>query len=119
MEKRMIGQIHRGGIVEYPTEDELEVIKTWEGDYNELMRYVEKLWAYPEYFNSKRSEDEQTDAPQMWWWVSTGGWSGNEELIGALQSNQMFWLLHWVSSRRGGHYEFEVRIREAVGVHTN
>lgn len=120
MEKRMIGQIHRGGIVEYPTEDELEVIKAWksEDDYNALLEYVESMWAYPTYANSEIVGSE-TGEPQRQWWFSTGGWSGNEEIIGALMANQTFWLLHWVSSRRGGHYEFETRAREAAGVHTN
>ena len=43
------------------------------------------------------------------WHVSTGGWSGHEDVISALRDNLMFWMLSWVSSTRGGHYVFETR----------
>lgn len=38
----------------------------------------------------------------------TGGWSGNEEVIGALQQNTFFWILFWQKSLRGGHYYFRI-----------
>ena len=45
--------------------------------------------------------------------VSTGGWSGNEDLIRALQENFYFWQTAWRCSERGGHYEFEFQVGEA------
>ena len=38
----------------------------------------------------------------------TGGWSGNEDVIGALHRNFLFWSLFWEKSTRGGHYYFKL-----------
>lgn len=37
--------------------------------------------------------------------LHTGGWSGNEEIIGILQDT-FFWFFHWHKHERGGHYYF-------------
>jgi len=68
-------------------------------DWNELLRYCQKLWRYPDYVQ----ENERR------WEFHTGGWSGNESIIEALQDNGLFWILCWVMSSRGGHFVFEVR----------
>jgi len=44
----------------------------------------------------------------------TGGWSGNEEVIDALQQN-FFWFLFWEKSLRGGHYYFRIEHPERFG----
>jgi hypothetical protein len=87
---------------EYPTEAELEEIKTWDytKGWHELLRRVVSIWWGGEYYFAQHGEHH--------WCVSTCGWSGNEEIIEALQSNYLFWSLCWVSSRRGGHYIFKV-----------
>ena len=38
----------------------------------------------------------------------TGGWSGNEDVIEALQQNLMFWSLFWEKTMKGGHYYFKI-----------
>lgn len=38
--------------------------------------------------------------------ISTGGWSGHETIISALEGT-FFWFLYWQESKRGGHYKFE------------
>ncbi len=38
----------------------------------------------------------------------TGGWSGNEDVIGALRRNHLFWGMFWQKSERGGHYYFRI-----------
>jgi hypothetical protein len=85
----------------YPTEELLETIRNWpwQQGFNGLMELVKRNWNWSDMMFCK---EEDTYS------ISTGGWSGNESLVHAMQENQMFWGLCWVSSRRGGHYEFEV-----------
>jgi len=109
----------------YPTEDTLKEIETWDyrRGFHGLMKFVQKAWNYPNYWSE---EEEWYDAIKpdgsMWkrqktlYRISTGGWSGNGMLIEAMEGNWMFWNLCWVSSRRGGHYEFDVRVIETAGV---
>ena len=92
---------------EYPDPREMRTIRVWKftkpGSFEEFMEYVRttgKYWC--------------DSHPFGWWqrgrtyWVSTGGWSGNEEILSAMQSNFMFWATSWVSVRRGGHYVFTI-----------
>lgn len=85
----------------YPTEEALDLVKGWghEDGFVELLETVGQIWKYPDYFECKGPGQYE---------ISTGGWSGNEDLIEALQGNAMFWLCCWVQSTRGGHYIFEV-----------
>jgi hypothetical protein len=85
----------------YPTEAALECVRKWSyKDPAGMLAFVRSLWAYAEcgYWSQQDAIYE----------VSTAGWSGNEDLIGAMRANRMFWTLCWLSSRRGGHYEFEI-----------
>ena len=87
----------------YPEQQELFTIEKWDAkDLHGLMGYVESLWHWAQYFN--RHEDTYI--------LHTGGWSGNEEIIGALMRNQMFWMFNWEQSRRGGHYIFSSMNKE-------
>ena len=93
----------------YPTEEMLEKIEKWdagEGSYNDLMKFIKPHWKYSfeGYWSENEYEDDGTEYS-----ISTGGWSGNEDIIHALQSNWMFWSLYWMQSRRGGHYIFKVK----------
>ena len=83
----------------YPTEDTLNLIRDWKStDGIGLLNFIKDIWYFTYYISNKENM----------WSLSTGGWSGNEDIIGAMTDNNMWWTLHWVSSRRGGHYEFEV-----------
>ena len=94
----------------YPTEEYLDTIKRWsfQDDWHELMSFVELGWSYPDMFMSTETTD-MFDDPVISYDLSTGGWSGNEDIIDALMSNQMFWLMCWCISKRGGYYQFQVR----------
>ena len=92
----------------YPTGDTLVAIHKWDfkgESHRELMEFVEEAWRDYGPFDSEQSEDT------ILYSIATGGWSGNESLVGALMDNTIFWALCWMSSSRGGQYEFEVKKR--------
>lgn len=85
----------------YPDEDELSAIRAWPCyDFLALLQFVRELWKYSDcgYWAQDGNKFR----------ISTAGWSGNEDLIGAMRENFAFWSMCWQSFRRGGHYEFEV-----------
>lgn len=102
----------------YPSEAELEKICTWDwGDFTDwadrltaFMAYVKERWNYVEWGwrEGVAEGDEFLDFEigRRCWRISTGGWSGNEDLIDAMKANTMFWTLTAWSWRRGGHYVF-------------
>jgi hypothetical protein len=90
----------------YPTEEELKKIREWDivrGDPIQLMNYVRSIW-----WHARQLWREIKTVDEMDYDISTGGWSGNEDLIGALSDNQIFWTAYWHSSTRGGKYQFIV-----------
>lgn len=85
----------------YPEKHELRKIRDWDyKDFAGLIDYIEERWYAGDlgYFRRGRK----------YIYLSTAGWSGNESIIGALIDNTMFWTVCWVSSKRGGHYKFEI-----------
>ncbi len=87
----------------YPTEETLAHIRKWPvTDLHGLFDYISWAWCYPQFW-----EEEAVPGFRMIQ-CSTGGWSGNEDLIGALQENSVAWLLSWYQSTRGGHFVFKL-----------
>ena len=89
----------------YPREEELITIKEWdllEKPVIGLLNYVKELWEYDDRF-------ALTGKKVLRLYLSTGGWSGNEDIIAALQQNFLFWSMCWVKHIRGGHYWFEIK----------
>ena len=86
---------------DYPTEEELQRIKEWDyNDFTGLMDFIYNIWNYADCGYWAQTENMYE--------ISTGGWSGNEDIIQAMKENTMFWMMCWGMSRRGGHYLFEV-----------
>jgi hypothetical protein len=86
----------------YPTEMALERIRTWPySDPHGWFEFVSELWWM-------RAWGVRSNKPGEYLF-STGGWSGNEDIIGAMQENWILWSTTWMQSNRGGHYVFEVR----------
>ena len=89
----------------YPCEHFLKEISEWDFEkksVNEFLELLRSLWKYEgfdfdffsHYFNCFN--------------LRTGGWSGNEAIIQAMQENRIFWAMCWQESRRGGHYKFDL-----------
>lgn len=92
----------------YPTEETLKQIEEWpHKNYSELMEYVRETWWHPDLCDGPYNDLNNTT--KNTWRLSTGGWSGNEEIVGAMMNNNMFWLMCWEQSRRGGHYTFTIQ----------
>lgn len=93
----------------YPTEEMEKAITAWPYQRcRELMECIRKAWHFGDWGWSESDEVVDGETVRRYT-ISTGGWSGNETLIGALQENRMFWMLCWQQSRRGGHYIFEIK----------
>ena len=108
----------------YPTEEALEVIRKWDfadetnHEIHNLLDFVQRLWSYPDrfcwYSTAYSKEYTKPDMSGKYkvkyrkLYLSTGGWSGNESVIDALQDNFMFWAMCWAKTERGGHYWFEI-----------
>jgi len=86
----------------YPDDNELKTIEEWDvlkSNVSGLLDFIVDRW---------RWADRQIIRDENKVELHTGGWSGNEEILGALRANLMFWTLCWMKSERGGHYWFEI-----------
>ena len=95
----------------YPEENDFELIKNWDiHDPRGVFEFLQEIWWAADWgFHIKRGRDYNYK------WVmrinmSTGGWSGNEEIISVMKET-MLWMLYWTNNRRGGHYTFEIPIK--------
>lgn len=101
-EKRYDSGLDKDG---YPTEAALKAIEEWvvfDDSVRELLDYIESIWSDYGDFRLKGKRVLRLE-------LITGGWSGNESIIEALQSNFMFWTMYWMESHRGGLYRFRIR----------
>jgi hypothetical protein len=85
---------------EYPSEDVLQYFRTFvinsPAALENYLSILRREWHYEDW-GFCRSGTSLT--------LHTGGWSGNENIIEALEDNFGFWIF-WEASRRGGHYDF-------------
>ncbi len=96
----------------YPTEDALDLIEKWHfSDAKGWFKFIHSIWHFASWGWGEREEPhEYKENEKVYrYHISTGGWSGNESIIHAMQKNEMMWHLNWVQSRRGGHYIFELK----------
>jgi hypothetical protein len=92
----------------YPNDEAVEALETVEvrsfADCEYVLDTLQSVWRWPSYFTKGRMR-----LSRRRWHVSTGGWSGHESLLFALERNWWFWMLAYESHRRGGHYVFETK----------
>jgi len=96
----------------YPTDAALNVIKLWSPDDPKgWFEFIKSIWWSPDWGWGEKEEDHDWDKGKFVYryYLSTGGWSGNESIIRAMEENYIMWTLKWYSSKRGGHYVFELK----------
>ncbi len=96
---------------EYPTEEDLKKIEEWDYlDFENLALFVQSIWHWGEDYarlSDWKVNEFNTDYRMLE--LITGGWSGNEDIICALNRNQMFNMMCWYSSHRGGHHIYQIK----------
>ena len=92
----------------YPTEEWLEYIKNFtNGDIHEFISLLTDSWwmnSYGVVLKRKYKGKQKLE-------LHTLGWSGNEELINAIISNDYLthFYMRYVMWRTGGYYYFEIK----------
>ena len=90
---------------DYPSKEELDNIINWRYvDYEsavELAEYIVSLWHWEHMATIKGKKVKILT-------LITGGWSGNEEIIGAIEKNVLFPMLYWQKSERGGLHIYKI-----------
>ena len=86
----------------YPTPASLRALRRYDPLHEPLdgfLTLLREIW----YLGGFKLEGDKLE-------LHTGGWSGNEDVIEALQPrrprNVNFWYLSWEWAKRGGHYGF-------------
>lgn len=88
---------------EYPSDYALDVVSHFHGTPCQLVELIAHLWRWKDLVQVRapwRGEIEVS--------LVTGGWSGNESVIRALDGT-VFGLRWWETTKRGGLYVYKVR----------
>lgn len=92
----------------YPTDAALDLITGFTGTHAELFALVRMLWS-PYGVMHVAPTDDGSEISIV---LATGGWSGNESIIGALENSFYVQMRLWHSATRGGRHEYRVRAGE-------
>jgi hypothetical protein len=103
----------------YPTNMALDHVLNFYGTPMELMDFIDRIW-WPQgaTLSSRTWVDEYPLRPNKGaheWYLATGGWSGNEDVI-ARMDETFFWMKFWYSSIVGGGYTFYIPEPDAHSV---
>ena len=93
----------------YPTEEELQRIREW--PHNDILgwfAFIKSIWWMPDWGWFEFDGLDDSKRPMKVYMISTGGWSGNESIIEAMNDNFVCWVMSWHDHHRGGHWNFRV-----------
>lgn len=89
----------------YPTDETLKRIHSWnlleEKNLGAFLAFLKEAW------HGRMVEWEKAADGSLEVYLATGGWSGNEDIISALEVT-LFWGVAWEQSKRGGGYWFRL-----------
>jgi hypothetical protein len=92
----------------YPTDEALDALASFTGTPGEFLQAVHRQWNDGHgRWDEARLSGDRAEQPGTRVVLVTGGWSGNESVIAAVQDT-MFHLMFWYSSTRGGLHEYRV-----------
>lgn len=98
----------------YPTEELLNFIEDYNNfdNVHEIIDLIGQVWWMPDWGITRKKPFTQKlyKTRVFTYYMSTGGWSGNESLIYSLKQNFIFWM-HFYNYRRGGHYTFRFPVK--------
>lgn len=99
---------------DYPTEDALARIA--KAEPREALELAERAWHWDGWVTRELSAHEgyvvHAEPDREYLRFATGGWSGNEDIIAALEDNLMVRAMCWRLSARGGLHVYELPRRE-------
>jgi hypothetical protein len=111
----------------YPTEETLERIRTWPvvtiADMIACMDFAGRAWSWYGTWRKQPNWRSHPDrvlraaglrpAPHVRYTLITGGWSGNESIVAAIEANLIVQMVGAWAWRRGGWYEYRFPKAEA------
>ena len=94
----------------YPTDEQLGAVEKWPyEDCEGLAEYVCNLWHFENWAELRDWKKDEFGHEYRELRLATAGWSGNEDIVSALNKNMMFSMLCWQSSHRGGLHIYHIR----------
>jgi len=95
----------------YPTEATLATIAQWSWKDSEgWFQFIQSIWNFADWGWGEIEKLDPHGNKVKSYSISTMGWSGNEDIIRAMQKNDILWLRSLVSTRVGGHYILQRKI---------
>lgn len=93
----------------YPTDEFLKWVEEFNPLEHKLMNFINVIfenWMHGNYGYKLKKKYAGYCALEL----HTLGWSGNESILKALESNLFFFMLYWKKTERGGHYYFSLPV---------